>query len=147
VASLIRLGCTAARVTDPLSAAISTFERLGARKIGIVSPYTDDIARELSHQFERQGLTVTAHVSFGEKSEANVARIATQSIVAAAHAVAEHDVEAVFLSCTNLRTVAALEELEATLPVPVVSSNSALAAQILHLVGGDALQLVGKSDG
>ena len=55
-----------------------------------------------------------------------MARIAPASIKAAARAAAK-GAQAVFLSCTNLRTLDIIDDLEAELGLPVISSNQVLA--------------------
>ena len=101
-------------VTNPLTASIAAFAALDVRSVAIVSPYIATVATPIRNAFLTAGMTVPATVSFGEEVEANVARIDPQSI------------EAVFLSCTNLRTLDIIDDLEARLGMPVVSSNQAL---------------------
>ncbi len=53
--------------------------------------------------------------------------------IARAGAGARAEVEAVLLSCTNLRTLDVIDEVERALDKPVVSSNQALAWQMARL--------------
>lgn len=135
VATLVRQGCPAEAVRNPLDAALAACEALGARRIGLVSPYTADIAARLQALFEAAGLTVPAAISFGEEIEAHVARISAASQVEAARAAARTGVDAVFLSCTNLRTLDLIGPLEAELGMPVFGSNLALARQMARDAG------------
>jgi len=135
VADLLRAGAPADSVTDPFTAACAAFARLGAGRIGLVTPYVGPVAGTLAAAFAGAGLDVGEAVSFGERSEARVARIAQGSVEAAARAVAGAGAEAVFLSCTNLPTLAAIPRLEAALGLPVVSSNLALAWHMASLAG------------
>ena len=48
-------------------------------------------------------------------------------------ALGRGEVDAVFLSCTNLRTLDVIDEIEAELGLPVVSSNQALAWHMAQL--------------
>ncbi len=131
VASLIKSATNTKAVADPLTAAISAFKALGARSIGIVSPYIDSVAQPISAAFEDAGFAVPASLSFGEEVEARVSRIDPASIRAAALEIGRAPgVDAVFLSCTNLRTLDIIDDLESALGVPVVSSNQALAWQM-----------------
>jgi maleate isomerase len=75
-------------------------------------------------------------LSFGEELEARVARIDPKSIQAAALEIGrDPEVDAVFLSCTNLRTMDIIDALEDELGKPVVSSNQALAWHMAQLAG------------
>ena len=48
------------------------------------------------------------------------------------------DCDGLFLSCTNLRTLDVIEEMEARLGMPVLSSNQVLAWHLFRLAGSGA---------
>lgn len=136
VAKLVAGSCRTRLVTDPLSAAINAFRALGVSSVGLVTPYIAPVAEPVLRAIEREGVTVPASLSFGERSEANVARIDAASVRAAALEVARgREVEAVFLSCTNLRTLGLIADLEAELGLPVLSSNLALGWRMARAAG------------
>ncbi|MDF0603063.1 aspartate/glutamate racemase family protein [Psychromarinibacter sp. C21-152] len=127
-------GCGA--VDNPLSAAVAAMRHLGCRRIGMVTPYIASVAAPMRDAFAAAGIEVAAAVSFGEEVESRVARISPASTREAARAVARQaGVEAVFLSCTNLRTLDVIAPLEAELGVPVLSSNLALAWRMARRIG------------
>jgi len=128
VAALVNGACRTGAVTDPMTAALAAMRALGAGRVALVSPYIAPVAGPIRAAFEAAGLTVPATLSFGEEIEARVARIDPDSVCCAAREVVRAgDVDAVFLSCTNLRTLDLIDDLEAELGIPVVSSNLALA--------------------
>ncbi|MEN0000315.1 MAG: Asp/Glu racemase [Pseudomonadota bacterium] len=134
VAQLVHEGCTTKAVTDPLTAALAAVQALRLGRIGIVSPYIASVAGPIRNAFIQQGIDVPDMRTFGEEVEANVARIAPGSIKAAARALAaSNDLDGIFLSCTNLRTLAVIPELEAELAMPILSSNQVLAWHIAKL--------------
>lgn len=140
VADLVRSAARVATVTDPLSATLAAFAALGCRRIGLVSPYVAEVSNALRAALTTNGLEIGAFGSFEEQEEARVARIDPASIRDAALALGRSDtVDAVFLSCTNLRTLSIIAELEAELEKPVVSSNQALAWQMARLARTDPL--------
>ncbi|WP_095590421.1 maleate cis-trans isomerase family protein [Actibacterium ureilyticum] len=115
-------------VTDPLTAALAALNSLQARSIAIVSPYIDTVAAPMRRAFEAGGINVRETVSFGEETEARVARIDAASIRDAALLAARTPgIDALFLSCTNLRTLDVIDDLEDRLNLPVLSSNQVLA--------------------
>jgi maleate isomerase len=72
--------------------------------------------------------------SFGQAEEAVVARISLRSVEEAICEVGKDpEIEAVFASCTNLRTMPVIEACEKRLSKPVISSNLALAWHMMHL--------------
>jgi len=137
VSELVRSASRARHVTNPHSAAIAGLRQLGISRIGLVSPYIEEVATVLAETFGQRGIEVTDSVTFGERTESRVVRIDPASIRAAALEVGRDTrAEAVFLSCTNLRTLGVIEALERELGKPVLSSNLALAWHMAHLAAG-----------
>ena len=121
-------------VTDPLTATLAQCQSLSVARLGIVSPYIASVADPIRAAFEAGGITVPDTLSFGEQVEARVARIAPRSIADAARDLAQRSkLDAVFLSCTNLRTLDILAPLSKELGLPVLSSNQCLAAHMAEL--------------
>lgn len=142
VAHLVRQGATARAITNPLSAAIQKLISLQTKRVAIVSPYTADVSQPLESAFETAGLSVAGTLSFGEEIEARVARIAPASIAEAARKLhTRTQPDALFISCTNLRTQHILSDLERDLNIPVISSNQALAWHMQTLAQGEPSQV------
>jgi maleate isomerase len=136
VAELIKGACRTRFTANPLNAACDALTALDVRSFGLVSPYIESVAGSMKTVFEERGFAVPASISFGEEVEARVARIDPASIRAAALEIGgKPGVEAVFLSCTNLRTLDIIDDLEADLGLPVVSSNLAMAWQMARFIG------------
>lgn len=133
---LVRGQTNTTAVTNPLTATIAALALSNVKSIGIVSPYIASVATPIKQAFERAGVHVPATLSFGEEREANVARIDPASIRDAALAIGQDpEVDAVFLSCTNLRTLDIIADLERALGKPVLSSNQALAWHMAQSAG------------
>ena len=142
VAELVKGSTDTKEVANPLTAAIAAFKALGVGPIGLVSPYVEDVSEALRVAFKDAGHPSPAFVSFDEKEEAKVARIDPQSIFDAAVSVGKaSNVDAVFLSCTNLRTLDIIAAAEAEIGKPVVSSNQALFWHMAKLAGVEIRQL------
>lgn len=128
IASLIQKGTQARSVTEPVSALVAACRALGVTRIGLVSPYVAEVSDRLCAVLAENGITVVSVVSFDEPNEANVVRIAPASILSASRSLCQsHSCEAVFLSCTNLRTLDVIDDLETQTGLPVLSSNQVLA--------------------
>jgi len=136
VAELIRAGVPTEHVTNPASALIATCKSLGISRIGMISPYVEVISARLREVLEEAGIAVPSFGSFNEPIETNVVRITPQSIHNAALRIAEESTcEAIFLSCTNLRTLEVITAIEEATGLPVLSSNQVLAWHLLKLAG------------
>ena len=122
--------------TNPISAAVLAFQTLGASRIAVVTPYTADVTAPVAEYFSNAGLDVSAVGSFLESSDHVVAKISPESIAAGVRTIAAAgECDAVFISCTSLRTFSIIDDLEAEIGMPVVSSNLALTWQLLRLAG------------
>ena len=128
VAAQLREGCEAAAVVDPLSALLAACRTHGVRRLGFVSPYVEAVNRRLVERLAEAGIAVPHLASFGVADDHAVVCIAPASVERAAREMAAREVDAVFLSCTNLRTLDAIERLDAR--VPVWSSNLLLAREL-----------------
>ncbi len=134
IAERMRRALPGAEVTNPMQAALTAAEAIGARRIGLVTPYVADVTEGIAAAFEARGVRIARAASFFEPNDSRVARISAASLEAAARAVAP-GAEAVFLSCTALRTARHIAAMEATLGLPVLSSNQAVAWDLLRLAG------------
>lgn len=135
VAALVRAAHPEAEVTNPISAVIAALDALGARKIAFVSPYVPSVTAPMRALLAEQGIETLGEASFGESDDATVAKIAPAAVMELANAAVVKGCEAVFISCTNLRSLQIVEEAEARLGLPVVSSNLALVWDMARRVG------------
>jgi maleate isomerase len=81
------------------------------------------------------GLEVLNVASFMMDNDIEMARITTDSIRRAAIEVCPDPADSLFVSCTALRAVEALEDIETALGRPVVSSIQAELWQSIRLAG------------
>lgn len=133
IAQLVQKGTKTQAVTEPVSALIAACQNRNIRTIGLISPYVAEVSAKLRTVLADHDITVTSFASFDEPSERNVVRIDPASIHAAATNL-QGDFDAVFLSCTNLRTLDILAPIAAELGKPVMSSNQVLAEHLLALI-------------
>ena len=128
ISDLIKSGCSTREVTNPLLAATEYAKHLGVTKLALLSPYIEEVNTPLRKAFEINGLSTEAFGTFGEGQEEKVARISESSTIEAAITLGQDpSTEAVFISCTNLRTFNCLDKIANTIDKPVFSSNQSLA--------------------
>ncbi|XDZ65915.1 Asp/Glu racemase [Alphaproteobacteria bacterium LSUCC0684] len=127
-----------AKTTNPAFAAFNAFRALGARRIALLTPYAKPVNEMVQQSVEEAGFEVPVFGSFNEPHDPTVAAIDTSSLKdAIARITANHEVDAVFISCTSVRIAADVAAIEAELDIPVTSSNHALAWHCLRLAGID----------
>jgi maleate isomerase len=123
------------KVTNPLRAIKAYLTHLGAKRIGLLTPYEPQVSQALADHLEEAGFEISGFGSFYEKEESKVTRISRESILDAIQQIGSGDqCDAVFASCTNLRTVDLLDEAAHNIGKPVISSNAALAWHIGELL-------------
>lgn len=150
VAAMIRQGAPARAVTEPVSALIAACRVLGITRLALLSPYVAEVSETLRRVLATSGIATPLFASFDEALEERVVRISAGSVAQAGARLAAHDgAEALFLSCTNLRTLDAIPEIEARTGKPVLSSNLVLAWHLCRLAGldGDFGALTGAPAG
>jgi maleate isomerase len=136
VADILRDTTGVARVTDPVTALVAAAGALGLSRVGLLSPYVSEVSDRIRAVLAGHGIATPVFGSFNVAEEARVVRIAPRSIREAAVALAaEGGIDALFLSCTNLRTLDLIEELERTTGLPVLSSNLVLAWHLSRIAG------------
>lgn len=124
--------------TTPMEATFAAFRALGAKKICFIPPYTDDINRTMRRHIIEAGFEVPVMGSWNLSDDTQVARISPTTVRDAVIQLGSHEaVDAVFVSCTNVRVAEQVESLEAKLGKPVTSSNHAIAWHCLRLAGID----------
>lgn len=123
-------------VTDPLAAIIAAGRALGAGRLGFLTPYVPEVSIRMRQKLEEAGFRIAGFGSFEEADDKVVARISEAAIAAAAARVAAvAPCDAVVISCTNLRCLRIIPQIESQIGVPVISSNLALAWHMLRLAG------------
>lgn len=135
VDELVRQGCKTAHVSNPLRAAVACAQDLGVSRFALLSPYIEEVNVSLRQAFLNDGITTDVFGTFGEAEEAKVARISVRSVIDAAIKLgSDPKVDAVFLSCTNLRAYAAIPKIRDRIGKPVLSSNQSLAWHMQQLI-------------
>lgn len=136
VAALVSGGAQTRAVTEPVSALLAACAALGVKRIAFLSPYLAEVSDRICKVLAEGGVETPLFGSFNVSTEAKVARIAPASIIAAAERLVEPGgVDALFMSCTNLRTLGIIDDLETRLSMPVLSSNLVLAWHMARLSG------------
>lgn len=136
VGELVEAGCDTRHVSEPVSALLDWCCRNKAGKLAFLSPYVETVSDRLRETLGEAGVSTDVFESFNEPAEERVVRIDSDSIIAAACNLANGgDVDAIFLSCTNLRTLDAIPEIEKRTGLRTVSSNLVLAEHLAILAG------------
>ena len=135
VKSLIQSKHTNTQVTDPIDSVIKAMKKLNCKKIAFVSPYSTTVTEVLKNYLEKKGIEITNIICFEEDNDSVVAKISEHDTLRAMIDVNNSNNEAVFASCTNLKTFNIIGEAEKLIKKPVISSNLALAWNMFNISG------------
>lgn len=135
VREAIRAAKPAVPVITPTSAALDAFASLRARKISVLTPYTEDVTGALARYLADGGLDIVNASCFGLTDDREIARVEPDYIVSAAEAARRPEAEAIFISCTALRAASVAQAIEQRLGIPVVTSNQAMFWQTIRQAG------------
>jgi maleate isomerase len=104
----------------------------GARRVSVASPYEPWLNERLAAYLGAAGFDVVAIKGLGTQAHGS---ISTATVKALALDVLRPDTEAIFISCSNFRTLDILAEVEAETGLPVVTSNQAALWGTLRAIG------------
>ncbi|SMD03849.1 maleate isomerase [Fulvimarina manganoxydans] len=124
----------AAIVTPPLAAA-EGLKALGAKRISLLTPYSFAVSRPMAAYFGTHGFEVDRLTALEIQSDTAMAELSPDSIVDAAVEAVSPEADALFISCTALRSVSVVDRIEEKIGRPVVTSNQAAVWRCLAACG------------
>jgi len=122
-------------VATPITAGIEGLSRFEARKVAVLTPYTDDVNGPIVNYLTGNGLDVVALTSFLIADDNVMACIPPQAIYDAALEADRPDADALFISCTAIRAVDVVERIEREIGKPVITANQAMFWMALRAAG------------
>lgn len=125
-------GCPTLGVINAVEKALKAAH---AHRIAVLTPYNDDLTQSVARSVAEGreivgafGLGITDNVALADPSPDEIVDFAKRVLAGLRF-------DTVFVSCTNFRALEAKPALEAALGVPVITSNSAVLAEIRALLG------------
>jgi maleate isomerase len=134
VFGLMRAARPSLACTSPITAAMAGIAALGLKRIALLTPYVQSINDMMRSYLETRGVAVPVMGSFNNANDNEVARISLESTRAAAVDLGRSPhVDGIFVSCTSLRTLDIIREVEEAIGKPMLASNPAQAWHLLRL--------------
>ncbi len=120
-------------VATAFGSVISALKTLGATRVALGTPYSEDTTLKGKALLEEHGLKVVSHGRL--QNVTNIYDETPERAYQLGRTVDSQDAQAVFLSGVGMPTVSILEQLEQDLGKPVISATSATMWQALRLAG------------
>ncbi|MBC7779818.1 MAG: maleate cis-trans isomerase [Proteobacteria bacterium] len=111
---------------------VQALRALGARRISVASPYEPWLNEKLRGYLEAAGFDIVAMKGLGTQAHGS---ISTDKVKALALEVMRPETEALFISCSNFRTLDIIDEVERDIRRPTVTSNQAALWGTLRHIG------------
>ena len=128
-------GAPAAKATTLVTCVKNALRRLGARRIVVGTPYTDELNASVAECLVEAGFEIVELQGLGLRYDRDMIRVAPEFLVEFARAIDRPDADALLLSCGALRSVEVVERIENAIGKPVVASNQAMLWECLRLAG------------
>jgi maleate isomerase len=135
---LIQLAQPNVPCTNPIKAASVALRAFKAKKISILTPYSPTLNVAVEACFRDLGFQILNIDGFGLEDDIEMTGLPLEAIATAAQQVCDRDADALFISCTAIRSASIVGALEQKLAKPVITSNQALVWHCLQLMGNDS---------
>ena len=139
------------RITDVTGTKASTcvlgyrdlLRMTGVTRVGLVSPYTDDVQARIARSWGSEGFQITAERHKGLADNYSFCEITEAEIADMSRAVVREGCEAVVVLCTNMAGAAVAPRIEPEIGVPLYDSVSVTLWQSMRVAGADPRRVKG----
>ena len=115
----------------------------GVERLGLVTPYLDEVQDKIVGNYNAAGHRVTAERHMRDRGNFSFADYGTETVAGLIREVAREGPQAIIVLCTNFRGAPVVEELERDLNIPVYDSVSATVWKMMRMVGRNPSEIGG----
>lgn len=123
------------QITTASTATLAALKQVKAGKVALATPYLPEIHERAIRFLQENGHEVVKSACLGISDDHALAEVPLEKVYDHVISVDHPDATAIFVSCTNFRTVGAIEALEQKLGKPVISAIQASFWHCLELTG------------
>ncbi|UFN46946.1 aspartate/glutamate racemase family protein [Roseomonas sp. OT10] len=117
--------------------------RTGVSRLGLVTPYTDDVQARIVANYAGLGHACAGERHLGLRDNFSFSEVTADQLSAMAREVAAAGPQALAVVCTNLRAAPLVEALEAELGLPVYDTIATVVWKSLAIAGVDPRRVTG----
>ena len=129
----------------PIKAALKAFTNLKLDRIAVLTPYPEQVNETIFDYLTINNVEITSFSSFNLEYDSDIANVDPKCLIETVDEIDLKDADAVFISCTALRAVEVLDQIEKRISKYVISSNQALIWDCLRSVNiKDSISGYGK---
>ena len=136
-------GATGIPACTAMLALNEILEKAGAKRLGFVTPYLDEVQARIDANYERAGFRVVAERHLGMQDNFSFSTVTDAQIRAMVRDVGAAKPDAIAIVCTNMRGAPLAEELEAAYAIPIYDTVSTTVWKSLKIAGVDLKRIKG----
>jgi maleate isomerase len=130
-------GAPKAIKTTLITSVMRALNQIKAKRIVIATPYLDEINLLEKAYMASRGFEILAIQGLQLEKDSDMVNVTPDCILHFAQSLDRVDADAIFISCGALRSIDIIEELERRTGKPVITSNQAMAWDVMRLAGID----------
>lgn len=130
-------GAPSAKASTLITCVRNALRRLGARRIVVGTPYTDELNASVATYLVDAGFEIADFQGLNLLYDRDMIRVAPDYLLEFARAIDRPDADALLLSCGALRSVDVVDRIEDAIGKPVIASNQAMLWECLRMAGVD----------
>ena len=123
-----------AKVLTTSQAVVSNIKRKGLKKVSVLTPYSAEISALLVDYFQRNSLEIVSFRYMDMSDDRDVAMVSPNNIITAAKQAIVDEADALFISCTAMRSTEVISVIEKEIGKPVFTSNQATFDEISFIL-------------
>ena len=134
ISSQVHKSKSEAKVTTPITASLKAFKKLNLKNIAVLTPYPKDVNITVFDYLSKSNLKIDSFNSFNLNYDSEIAQVSLESLKESIAKINLDNVDGLFVSCTALKIVDILDEVEKKFNTTVISSNQAIIWDCLKLL-------------
>ena len=123
-----------ALVTTPITAALKGFKKLNFKKIAVLTPYPKEVNLTVFNYLKQNNIEIDSFSSFNLNYDSEIAQVSLDSMMNQISKINLSNIDGLFVSCTALKIVDIIDNVEKEFKTNVVSSNQAIIWDCLKLL-------------
>ena len=97
---------------------LKTLKARGFKKVSILTPYSEEVSSLLRDYLKRNGVEIASSMYMDMSDDRDVAMLPANEIISAAKAATHDEADALFISCTAMRSAEIIPEIESAIGKP-----------------------------
>ncbi len=123
-----------AKVLTTSQAVVRNAKQRGFKKISVLTPYSEDVSSRLRGYLQRNGIEIVSSTYMDMIDDRDVAMLPSDEIISAAKVAIHDDADALFISCTAMRSTEVISAIHEEVSKPIFTSNQATFDEISHIL-------------